>query len=113
LESGWGDGPFAKPGNNFFSLHSKAPFENGSRPAKRNPKVRVATFASYADSARSFAERYGGLVNGKADPREFAAALQDTGNFGVDEHGSKVPTFVGGFAGTANGIRSIIARRQI
>lgn len=113
LESGWGDGPFAQPGNNFFSLHSPARFENGSRPARKNPKVRVATFASYADSARSFADKYGDLVEGKADPREFAAALQDSGNFGVDEHGSKVPTFVGDFASTARSIRSIIARRQI
>jgi hypothetical protein len=118
LESGWGDDSrFAREGNNFFSIHCSEhgppPFAIDCVPAQDDPKVKVATFANYADSARSFADKCGKVVQGKADSREFAAALQDRCKYGIDEHGSKVPTFVGGFAGTARSIRLIIARRQI
>lgn len=78
-----------------------------------DPRVKVATFPSYAESGRSFIETARNIIRGKADSREFAAALQDSGKFGVKQDGSKVPTYVGDFAGTARGIRSIIARRQI
>lgn len=113
LESDWGDHPFAAKGNNFFGLHCGARFEIGCVQAQGDPKVKVAVFPSYAESGRSLIETAGNVVRGKADPREFADALQNGGKFGINSDGSKVPTYVDGFAGTARGIRSIIARRQI
>jgi flagellum-specific peptidoglycan hydrolase FlgJ len=113
LESDWGDHRFAAEGNNFFGIHFPADYATGSMPALGDPKVKVAKFPSYAESGRSFVKRYGNLVRDKADPREFAAALQNSGKFGVNQDGSKVPSYVDGVARTIRGIRSIIARRQI
>jgi mannosyl-glycoprotein endo-beta-N-acetylglucosaminidase len=110
LESNWGDHRFAAKGNNFFGIHFPAA---GSMQALDDPNVEVATFPSYAESGRSFVRTAGDFVKGKADPREFATALQNSGKFGINQDGSKVPTYVDGVAGTIRGIRSIVARRQI
>ena len=77
-------------------------------------RTKAATFASYADSLRSFVAISGSLVEGKAEPEEFAAALQNSGKFGIDtQTGAKVPSYVGGVAATIRGLRSILARRRI
>jgi hypothetical protein len=108
LESQWGEHPFAAKGNNFFGIHYPAPFATGYLPARDNPRVRVATFASYADSLRSFVARYGSIVQGLADPTDFAAALWNSGKFGVGN-----PTYVSDVARTLRGLRSIVSRRRI
>jgi hypothetical protein len=109
-ESAWGESRFAIEGNNFFGLHYPAPFATGYLPARRGP-ARVATFASYADNLRSFAAIAGSLVRGVSDPSDFAAALQNSGKFGIDTRtGQKRPDYVPGVAGTIRGLRPIIGR---
>ena len=47
---------------------------------------------------------------GQERPEAFAAALQNAGKFGIDPTtGAKVPTHVGGIAGTILGLRPIVA----
>jgi len=76
--------------------------------------TKVATFASYADSLKSFMAISGSIVKGKADPREFAAALQNSGRFGIDpDTGTKLPGYVDGVALTIRGLGSIVGRRRI
>jgi hypothetical protein len=95
LESAWGQGPFARDdGNNFFSLHAPPHWVGKTRPAARNPKVRMPVFGSYDDCAKMFEISYGNIVKGITDARTFAAALQDAGKYGINPDGSKVPTFV-------------------
>jgi hypothetical protein len=104
LESGWGKDRFAQNGlNNYFSMHYPAPFAS-SYVWTLNGKVRMATFASYEDSLRSWANRYADLVRGISDPAEFAAALQDAGAYGINPDGSKVQGFVQSTANTIIGI---------
>jgi hypothetical protein len=112
LESGWGEGnSFVTEGNNYFGIHYPAPFATGYMVSVTG--VRVATFASYADSLGSFVAISGSAVQGKGNPEEFAAALQNSGKFGIDPNtGSKVSTYVGGVAATIRGVRSVIARRS-
>jgi hypothetical protein len=74
-ESEYGRGRIASEYNNYFSMHAPAPFQKGSEPAKAAPKVRVAVFDSFLESAQSFAAKYGSLVKGIADPKDFGAAL--------------------------------------
>jgi flagellum-specific peptidoglycan hydrolase FlgJ len=112
LESGWGSHPFAAQCNNYFGIHYPAPYATGYIPAKKGP-AKVATFASYADSLKSFVVISGSLIQGKSDPKAFAAALQSSGKFGIYENGAKVPTYVGGVAGTSRGLRAMVARRKI
>lgn len=112
LESGWGRDRFAVEGNNFFGIHYPAPFATGYIVARKTP-VKVATFASYADSLRSFVVTAGSIIRGKADPEEFAAALQNSGKFGIDtETGAKMPTYVHDTAATIRGLRAIVSRRR-
>ncbi len=112
LESKWGTTRFAAQGNNYFGIHYPAPYATGYMQAKRGP-AKVATFASYADSLKSFVAISGSLIQGKSDPEAFAAALQNSGKFGIDMNtGAKVPTYVGGVAGTIRGLRAIVARRN-
>ena len=62
LESGWGNGPFATGGrNNFFSQRAPAPGSSGKVPIGGNGAKYgyMATYASYAASAQSFADQYG------------------------------------------------------
>jgi hypothetical protein len=113
LESTWGEHRFAIQGNNFFGIHFPAPFATGYMLTK-DRRTKVAAFASYADSLRSFVAISGSIVQGKRDPKAFATALQNSGKFGIDpETGAKVPSYVGDVSGTIRGIRSIVARRRI
>jgi hypothetical protein len=107
MESGWGSSRFATEGNNFFGIHYPAPYATGYIPAGRG-SARVATFASFADGLRSFAAISGALIQGVTDPSDFAAALRDSGKFGVGD-----PTYVPDLASTIRGLRSIVARRRI
>jgi len=112
LESGWGESPFAADGNNYFGIHYPAPFAAGFVLAG-DGRTKVATFTTYADSLRSFVAISGSLVRGKSDPEVFAAALQDSGKFGVDTRtGAKMPSYVTDVARTIRGLRPIVARRQ-
>jgi len=104
LESAWGKGPFVVDDlNNFFSQHAPAPLEDGTT-TNEDGTVTMATFASYADSAESFSQQYGYLIKNISSPRDFAAALQNAGKYGINKNGSKVATFVGDVAGTINGL---------
>jgi hypothetical protein len=93
IESTWGTSRFAIEGNNYFGIHYPAPYAIGYMQAKKGP-AKVATFASYADSLKSFVAISGSLIQGKSDPQAFAATLQNSGKFGVYENGAKVPTYV-------------------
>lgn len=106
-ESTWGTSRFATGGNNYFGIHYPAPFATGFLRAKGDPRIRVATFASYADSARSFATLAGPHVRGITDPREFAAALHRHG-FGVTDS-----AYIHDLAATIRGLRPILSRRKI
>ena len=76
--------------------------------------MKVATFANYADSLRSFIALSGSLVQGKSDPEAFAAALQNSGRFGINPTtGAKMPTYIPDVAATIRGLRPIISRRRI
>ncbi len=95
LESGWGSGPFVVDGrNNYFSLHSPAPFESEHVTASKAQNVKVATFKSYEDCLRSFAKSYGPTVQGITDGKKFAEALQKAKKFGINPDSSAVSTFV-------------------
>jgi hypothetical protein len=107
LESTWGEARFAREGNNFFGVHYPAPFATGYLQALRGP-AKVATFASYADSLRSFEAVAGSLVQRVQDSTEFAAALWNSGKFGVGN-----PTYVQDVAATIRGLRPIVSRRRM
>jgi hypothetical protein len=107
LESDWGEHRFATEGNNYFGIHWPAPFATGFMSAKKNPKVKVATFASHADSARSFAAISASYLLGIADPHDFAAALHQHG-FGVGTR-----NYVRDLAATIRGLQQILSRRRI
>jgi hypothetical protein len=112
LESKWGESRFAADGNNYFGMHYPAPFATGFVYSTEN-KTKVATFASYADSLRSFALTSGSIMRSKSNPEAFATALQDSGKFGIDtKTGAKVPGYVDGVAATIRGLRPFVARRQ-
>jgi Mannosyl-glycoprotein endo-beta-N-acetylglucosaminidase len=113
LESTWGTSRFASQGNNYFGIHYPAPYTTGYMQAKRGP-AKVATFASYADSLKSFVATSGSLIQGKSDPEAFATALQNSGKFGINpDTGAKVPTYVPKVAATILGLRAIVARGKI
>jgi flagellum-specific peptidoglycan hydrolase FlgJ len=96
LESGWGEHPFAAQGNNFFGIHYPAPYATGYMLTK-DGRTKVATFASYADSLKSFIAISGSLIRGRRDPIAFAAALQNAGKFGINtKTGGKMPAYVRG-----------------
>ena len=109
--AGWGkDSRYAREGNNFFGIHYPAPY--ATKPMSTSGSARVAAFASYEDSLRSFVAVAGRIVQGRSDPAAFAAALQNSGKFGINPvTGAKVPGYVKRVAATIRGIRSIIARR--
>jgi len=111
LESTWGEHRFAAQGNNYFGIHYPAPFANGYMLSAGGTKV--ATFTSYGESLKSFVAVSGSIIQDKRDPRTFAAALQNSGRFGIDiRTGAKLPGYVGDVAATIRGIRSIVARRK-
>jgi hypothetical protein len=112
LESKWETTRFAAQGNNYFGIHYPAPYATGYMQAKKGP-VKVAIFASYADSLKSFVALSGSLIQDKSDPEAFAGALQNSGKFGINPTTeAKVPTYVSGVAGTIRGLRAIVARRK-
>ena len=56
----------------------------------------------------------GSIVRGKVSPEAFAAALQNSGKFGIDtETGAKAPTYVHDVAATIRGLRAVVSRRKI
>ncbi len=113
LESGWGKSRIAIDGNNFFGINYPAPHATGRLPALK-PGPDFSKFASYADSLKSFVAISGSLIQDKSDPEAFAAALQNSGKFGIDpDTGAKVPTYVPDVAATIRGLRAIVARRNI
>lgn len=113
LESNWGASRIAIQGNNFFGINYPAPHATGRLPALK-PGPDFSKFASYADSLKSFVAISGSLIQGKSDPETFAAALQNSGKFGIDpDTGAKVPTYVPDVAATIRGLRAIVARRNI
>lgn len=113
LESRWGEHHFATENNNYFGIHYPAPYATGYVVAGRG-SAKVATFASYADSLRSFEAISGNLIRGISDPQEFAAALQNSGKFGIDpDTGKPIPGYIAGVAATIRGLRPIIDRRRL
>ncbi len=112
-ESTWGTSRFAVEGSNYFGIHYPAPYATGCLRAKRGT-AKVATFASYAGSLKSFSAISGSIVRGKSDPTAFAAALQNSGKYGIDpDTGAKKPNYVRSVANTIVGLRPIIAPRRI
>ncbi len=75
LESQYGEGRIAKTYNNFFSMHAPAPFQTSSIAPLGNAKIKVAIYASFLDSGRSFAARFGPTLKGVRDPNAFAKEL--------------------------------------
>jgi flagellum-specific peptidoglycan hydrolase FlgJ len=74
-ESQYGQGRIAQEDNNYFSMHAPAPMQIGEDVAKGNVHLKVAKFASFAQSGQSFIARYGYAVRGKSDPMAFGQAL--------------------------------------
>jgi Mannosyl-glycoprotein endo-beta-N-acetylglucosaminidase len=110
LETQWGEHRFAAQGNNYFGIHYPAPFANGYLLSRGG--IKVATFASYAESLQSFVKISGSVVKDKTDPTEFAA-LQDSGKFGIEPDGSKRPTYVHELVSIVRGLRPFVARRRV
>jgi Mannosyl-glycoprotein endo-beta-N-acetylglucosaminidase len=111
LESNWGASRIAIQGNNFFGINYPAPHAVGPLPAPPGGTTIYSKFPSYADSLKSFVAIAGSLVQGKSDPAAFAAALQNSGKFGVYKNGAKVPTYVPEVAATIRGLSEIVGRR--
>ncbi len=107
LESAWGKGPFVvNGGNNFFSQHyskkKPAPFSTGPISGHNVP---MAQYPNYAAAGASFAQIWGGKVQGVTDPTTFAANLQNAGAYGINPTtGAKVKSFVPSTVGTIQGI---------
>lgn len=113
VESSWGRSRFALEAHNFFALHYPAAFAEGyvlSRVGGR----KLARFASYDDSVRSFVAHIAPFARGMRDPEAFATALQDHGKFGIDpDRNTKVAKYVSGLAATIRGLRALLKARQI
>ncbi len=82
-------------------MHAPAPFESGEEQARGNPRVKVAKFASFADSGKSFVARFGHVLRGLKDPKDFAKGLVLAG-FNTGDASN------GGRAGFENYVVSII-----
>ncbi|MFK3789223.1 glucosaminidase domain-containing protein [Pseudomonas piscis] len=78
-ESQYGTGRIAQDLNNFFSMHAPAPLQIGAEAPRGNAAIKVAKFASFQQSAQSFAQSFGASVRGKREPMEFAQALVRSG----------------------------------
>lgn len=74
-ESEYGQGRIATELNNYFSMHAPAKYQIGAEAPKKNPKIKVAKFATFEQCAESFEYKFGDAVKGKKDPAEFAQAL--------------------------------------
>jgi len=107
-ESQYGEGRIASEYNNYFSMHAPAPLQTGEAAALKDPKVKVAKFASFAQSAQSFEQRFGAAVKGKADPEDFGEALVSAKfNSGDAATGGR-----GGFAPYLAGIIKMVKARM-
>ena len=106
VESGWGESRFAVQGQNYFGIHYPAPYATGYMMAEQSG-VKIATFASYADSLRSFVAISGRDVQGASNPREFASALHNSGKFGVGN-----PDYADDVSKTIDGLQVIVSRRK-
>jgi len=104
LESGWGQGPFVKAGQNyvlpsgktiitsggddFFSIHETKgklnPYAVGWNPIPGHKPANdgMAVYNSYLDSAKSFAALYGQFVQNQSSASSFSSALGAHG-FGI------------------------------
>jgi len=101
IESTWGTSNAATQANNFFGLHggANAPFATGVWYTGGGQAM--SSFPSYLASAQSFAEQYGGYVQGVTNPTAFAQALVTAGfNPGKAPLGN--PNFVRDTAATIN-----------
>jgi len=111
FESGWGSGDFVTgsynngvPINNFFSQHAPAPGESGTVTINGNY---MAAYASYAASAMGFVDSASGaMIAGISNPAEAMSDLQNAGLYGINQDGSKDPTFVKNAASTINFIQN-------
>jgi hypothetical protein len=113
LESGWGTDRFAADGNNYFNIYYPAPYAIDWVKA-HDSNARIAVFASAADGLASFAAESGSTVQGVRDPAAFAAALQNSGRYGIDpDSGKKVVGYVEGLAATIRGLASIVEQRKL
>jgi flagellum-specific peptidoglycan hydrolase FlgJ len=112
LESRWGTSRIATQGNNFFGINYPAPHAVGPLPTPPGGTTIYSSFTSFADSLKSFVAVSGSLIQGKSDPKAFAAALQNSGKFGIYDNGGKVATYVPQVAATIRGLGSIVARRK-
>lgn len=89
-ESEYGRGRIATEYNNYFSMHAPAPGQLRAEPARKDPRVKLAVYGSFAQSAQSFAIKFGAAVRGKTDPKAFAAALVRVGyNPGSNTQGGR------------------------
>ncbi len=113
LESTWGTSRIAVQGNNYFGINYPAAHAVGPLPPPPGGTTIYSKFTSYAESLKSFVAIAGPLIQGKSDPEAFAAALQNSGKFGVHDNGAKVPTYVPQVAATIRGLRAIVARRTL
>lgn len=100
-ESQWGQGRIARECNNYFSMHAPAPLQIKTVPVLRDPKVKVAVYASFFQGGQSFAMRWGNAVRGISDPLKFAQALVQTGynsssskNGGTDGYAQKLADII-------------------
>jgi flagellum-specific peptidoglycan hydrolase FlgJ len=99
-ESGWGSSSIAQQANNYFGVHG-----SGTKGSFTTTKgVKVAAFASFAESAQSFAQRFGNLVQGKQSPDAFAQALVPKFNTADDKTGGN-PKFLSVVGGAIRLIR--------
>lgn len=105
LESSWGESRFAVQGQNYFGIHYPAPFAISYMAAQSG--VKVATFASYADSLRSFVAISGDDVQGLNDPLDFGAPLHESGKFGVGNS-----NYANEISNTAKGLRAIVSQNK-
>ncbi|HEX3675347.1 MAG TPA: hypothetical protein VHU87_13830 [Rhizomicrobium sp.] len=68
----------------------------------------MAQFDNYTDSADSFAVTQGGIVQGISDPSQFAAALQNAREYGINPDGTPVKSFVSQTARTIGGVAAAL-----
>jgi RHS repeat-associated protein len=106
LESTWGKSRFAKDGNNFFGLHAPAMYQTGAIPAGVCC-VKMATFSSFFDSAKSFVDK-NSYLTGVTDPKVFAKDLQVFGKFGINKDGTPVPGYQAGVVGTVHSVQTLL-----
>ncbi len=104
IETSWGRARFATEGNNFFGQHYSPNVPDVIGWMQSAADGKMAVFSNPDGSFDAFMKPFGPTVAGVQDPREAARKLQDRGAFGVNNDGSKVPTYPSDVANTARGI---------